>query len=127
LLRPLAASAGAFIATAPVSVFFFGTLRPVGIVAGLIIVPLTSLFMVLSMAWFGLALALPVLAGPFGMVLSLLYGILSRLTALAARFPPLSGIGTAPAALVSIGLSVSLILLDRRFRRFRNRMDPFPL
>ena len=127
VLRPLAASTGAFIATAPVSVFFFGILRPVGIVAGLIIVPLASLFMVLSMAWFGLSLALPVLAGPPDMVLSLLYRILSRLTVLAARFPPLSGIGTVLAALVSVGLSVSLILLDHRLRRFRNRLDPFPL
>jgi competence protein ComEC len=127
LLRPLAASAGAFIATAPVSVFFFGDLRPVGIVAGLVIVPLTGLFMILSMAWFGLSLTLPAPAGLAGMVLSLLYDILSRLVALAARFPPVTGIGTAPAALVSIGLSVFLVLLDRRLRRFRNRIDPFPL
>jgi competence protein ComEC len=126
-LRPLAASAGAFIATAPVSVFFFGTLRPVGIVAGLAIVPLTGLFMVLSMAWFGLSLALPPLAGFPGMALSLLYGILSRLAVLAARFPPVSGIGTAPAALISAGLTVFLLLLDRRLRRYRNRIDPFPL
>ncbi|MDR1617791.1 MAG: ComEC/Rec2 family competence protein [Treponema sp.] len=127
LLRPLAASVGAFIATAPVSVFFFGTLRPVGIAAGLVIVPLTSFFMILSIAWFGLSLTLPALAGFFGMTLSLLYDILSRLVVLAARFPPIDGIGTAPAALISIGLSVFLILLDRRLRRSRNRLDPFPL
>jgi competence protein ComEC len=126
-LRPLAASAGAFIATAPVSVFFFGLLRPVGILAGLIIVPLTGLFMVLSMAWFVLSLTLPVPAGLLGTALSLLYHTLSRLAGLASRFPPLSGIGTVPAALVSAGLSVCLMLLDRRLRRFRNRIDPFPL
>ncbi|MDR2159754.1 MAG: ComEC/Rec2 family competence protein [Treponema sp.] len=127
VLRPLAASVGAFVATMPVSVFFFGILRPVGIAAGLIIVPLTSLFMILSMVWFVVILTVPVLAGPFGAVLSLLYRILSRVVVLAARFPPLSGIGTVPAVLVSIGLSVFLILLDQRLRHFRNRLDPFPL
>jgi competence protein ComEC len=126
-LRPLAASTGAFIATAPVSVFFFGTLRPVGIAAGLIIVPLTGLFMILSIVWFGLSLTIPLLAGFCGTALSLLYEILSRLVMLAARFPPVSGVGTVPVALVSAGLSVFLVLLDRRLRRSRNRIDPFPL
>ncbi|MDR1900540.1 MAG: ComEC/Rec2 family competence protein [Treponema sp.] len=127
VLKPLAASAGAFIATAPVSVFFFGILRPVGIIAGLIVVPLTGLFMILSMLWFGLGLAFPALAGPPGLALSLLYEILSRLVSLAARFPPLSGVGTAPAALVSVVLSVFLVLLEKRLRRARNRIGPFPL
>jgi len=51
LLQPLSLSCGAFLATAGICSFSFGVIAPIGIIAGLFIVPLTTLFMIGSILW----------------------------------------------------------------------------
>jgi competence protein ComEC len=107
--RPLSASLGAFIATAAVTSASFGVVRPVGIVAGLVIVPLTTVFMIFAMAYLAAAFLLPLLASPLGTVLSFLYGVLSRIAGWAGHVP---GIEVAnPYAVLSASVLVSAVLL----------------
>jgi competence protein ComEC len=109
LLQPLAASLGAFIATASVSAASFAVLKPAGIVSGLLIVPITTFFMILSIGYVALDLALPFLARPLGMLLSLLYGVLEHLVGLSARLPGLNFGGTTGVHWMAV-LFVSVLL-----------------
>jgi competence protein ComEC len=113
LAGPLSASLGAFTATLPAAALFFGVLRPVGIAAGLVIVPLITLFMTGSMIWLGLDIFAPAAAYPVGKILSILYDLLNRLVALAGRAPEIGG---APPAAV-LGISLALTAAALFFRR----------
>jgi competence protein ComEC len=125
LSRPLSASLGAFIATATVSAVFFGVLRPVGIIAGLIIVPMTTVFMLIAMAYLAAAFLLPPLALPLGTVLSLFYEVLARITAWAGRIPGIEVSNPMAVLFVSLLVSAALILASNyRFERGR-RLVPF--
>jgi competence protein ComEC len=131
LLDPLAASLGAFIATASVSAAGFGMLRPVGILAGLVVVPLTTLFMVLSLGYLALDLAVPFLARYLGLALSLLYRVLEKLTALSAGLPGIVledpgrafGFGAGTLAF-SVLLTVLIFVLAERRRIALSRIPP---
>ncbi|MCL2608890.1 MAG: ComEC/Rec2 family competence protein, partial [Treponema sp.] len=119
-LGPLSLSLGAFIGTAAAVLWFFGELRPVGILAGLIVAPLTTAFMVLALAW----LCIPPLAVPIAALLALLYDAMESTARLAAHVPNLS----APPALaipLSLALLIFLPALAAFLRRRRNRLDPF--
>jgi competence protein ComEC len=87
LLQGLSASLGAFIATASVSAANFGALQPAGILTGLVIVPLTSLFMVLTIVYLALVSFLPFPAQLLGLGLSVLYKTLNVLVDISAGFP----------------------------------------
>ncbi|GHV41036.1 hypothetical protein AGMMS49546_16110 [Spirochaetia bacterium] len=126
VLQPLTASLGAFIATAAVSVYFFGGLRPIGIAAGLLIVPLTTVFMISAMIWLGLSFCLPVLTVPLGAGLSLLYRVLEALVSLAARAPGIDKPGFLPVLAVSLGLSALVMYLGTRQRARRSCLAPLP-
>jgi competence protein ComEC len=119
--QPLAASLGAFIATSAVMTLFFGMLRPIGILAGLIIVPLTTLFMLGAMT----VLVLPFLVKPLGMILSLWYAILEKLASLAALTPGIPISSPVPVLLVSLGLWVLCIGLRSRQNAQRRNLAPF--
>jgi competence protein ComEC len=119
----LGASLGAFLFTAPVTAFFFGVLRPVGIAAGLIAAPLSGIFMALSLAWLPAA-GIP-LAGPLlDRVLSLLQTAMRKGAACFAAAPglkvPLPILGAA-----LIPLMAALFVLADRHARYRNYLAPF--
>jgi competence protein ComEC len=125
LSRPLSASLGAFIATAAVTAAFFGVLRPVGIIAGIAIVPLTMVFMIFAMAYLAAAFLLPPLTVPLGGILSFLYEVLSRLSGWAGRVP---GIAVSnPQVVLAVSVLVSAVLvLAWKFRSERGRrLVPF--
>jgi len=124
LLQPLSASLGAFIATAGVSAWAFNDLRPVGILAGLALAPLATVFMVLSIAWLGLDFIFPVLSSLLGKVLSLLYWLMEKIAALAAAAP---GIKANPflVIILSLLITVTILWLDRRRRITAGRLEPF--
>ncbi|MDR1972048.1 MAG: ComEC/Rec2 family competence protein [Treponema sp.] len=131
LLEPLSASLGAFIATASVSAASFGMLQPAGILTGLVIVPLTSLFMVLSLGYLALDLAFPLLARPVGLALSLLYQGVEKLVALSAGIPGIvfeTGMpGPALWVLILSLLCAVLIGIFAERRRLRlSRVPPLP-
>jgi competence protein ComEC len=122
LLKPLTASLGAFIATQTVTVLFFGVLRPVGIGAGLIVVPLITLFMTFSMGWLVLALLFPPMAGPVGIILSIIYNALDRLVVLAAKAPGIAGPDPGVVFAVSLGLGAVLVYLRKRQSALRKTL-----
>jgi competence protein ComEC len=124
LLLSLSASVGAFLATAGVTAWFFGILRPVGILASLVLTPLTTVFMVGSMAWLALNLLAPSLSPLLSHPLSLLYQIMERTAFAAARMP---GIKAAPWLVLTLSLLCIALLLwfERRRRLTANRVEPF--
>jgi competence protein ComEC len=124
LLGPLSASLGAFIMSAPAVVFWFGTLRPIGIAAGLVIVPLTTVFMGLSVAALVLNSISPVLGSPLSVALSGLYWLLQRIAAFAAGAPGIrTGIWLVSVCALGLFLLIAGLLFKTRLAR--NRIAPF--
>jgi competence protein ComEC len=124
ILQPVSASLGAFIATAGVSAWFFTELRPIGILAGLVLAPLATVFMALSIAWLGIDFITPALSLLLGKVLSLLYRLMEKTAALAAAAP---GITASPflVILLSLLITVTILLLDRRRQIAAGRLETF--
>ncbi|MDR0723040.1 MAG: ComEC/Rec2 family competence protein [Treponema sp.] len=119
IAQPLAASIGAFIAAAAGTTWFFGSLRPVGILAGLIIVPLTTLFMLGALsAW--------ILPGNYlGVILSILYDVLTCLVSLAAQVPGIPLSDPRAVGVLSLGVSGTLMVLSYRQTVMRRNLAPF--
>jgi len=124
LLLSLSASLGAFIATAGVTAWFFGVLRPVGIIASLILTPLTTVFMIGSMVWLAINLALPVLSPLLSYPLLLLYRLMDKTAFFAALTPGIKG---QPWLILSLSLlSMAVILwFEYRRRMAANHLEPF--
>jgi competence protein ComEC len=122
LARPLTASCGAFIATAGVTSFSFGVLAPVGILAGLFLVPLTTVFMIGSIIW--LVLDMFSLSRFLNLPLSLIYQAMDKTVSLASA---VSGISIKPAIIItlSIGLSLFIVLFERRRQMKALALYPF--
>jgi competence protein ComEC len=123
LLQPLTASCGAFLATAGITGFTFGILAPAGIVTGLALVPLTTVFMIGSMIW--LVLDLLSLSFVLSLPLSLLYQLMEKIVSLAGIVPRVSA--TMPAAILSLSIIVSVLIavLEYRRRAAADRLVPF--
>ena len=124
LLQPVSASLGAFIATAVVITLLFNDLRPAGIIAGLVVIPLTTVFMVGSMIWLGLDLIRPFLSSLVATPLSLLYRLMEQTVYLAGFIP---GISANPFLVLALSLlAVALLVwLDCRRRRAAGHLEPF--
>jgi competence protein ComEC len=122
LARPLTASCGAFIATAGVTSFSFGVLAPVGILAGLVLVPLTTIFMIGSIIW--LVLDMFSLSRFLSVPLSIIYQVMEKTASLATT---ISGISPRPAMIItlSIILSLFIVLFERRRRMAAFALNPF--
>lgn len=126
LSLPLSASIGAFIATAGITAASFGVLRSVGIFAGLVIVPLTGVFMIAAMAYLAAAFLLPPLAAPLlGRALSLLYEVLSRIARWAGQVPGLEVSNSRAVLAASIVVSLALVLFWKRWSEKGRRLVPF--
>jgi competence protein ComEC len=106
ILQPLTASCGAFLATAGITSFTFGVLAPAGIIIGLALVPLTTVFMIGSMIW--LALDFLSLSFVLSMPLSLLYRLMEKIVSLAGIVPRVSNI--MPAIILSLSIVVSALI-----------------
>jgi competence protein ComEC len=119
LARPLTASCGAFIATAGVTSFSFGVLAPVGILAGLVLVPLTTVFMIGSIIW--LILDMFSLSRFLSVPLSVLYQVMERTASLANI---VSGISPRPVMIIMLSIIISLFIVLFEHRR---RMAAFAL
>jgi competence protein ComEC len=122
--RGLAASLGAFTATAAVCAAVFGVLRPLGILTGLIIVPLSTLFMIFALVYLAAVLILPPLAVPLGQALSLVYRLLTGLVDLSALLPGLTVSSMLPPLVLSLLLWAGLKGLNHRLSR--TRIAAFP-
>ncbi|MDR1445158.1 MAG: ComEC/Rec2 family competence protein [Treponema sp.] len=131
VLGGLSASLGAFIATAAVSAANFGALQPAGILSGLLIVPATSLFMILTIGYLALDPILPFLARLLGMGLSALYKALDITVGFSAGLPgitlnPAAGASWLPVLGVSLLLSLLVVIFARRSALAAGRIPVLP-
>jgi competence protein ComEC len=121
----LCASLGAFIVTAPVVALFFGSLRPIGIVAGLFLAPLSSLFMVLALA----ALAASFLPLPLwnllDFLLTLLYRFVEFLVSLAGRVPGFQISNSILVLIFSFLFWILVLFIRKRDRLYRDSVAAF--
>jgi len=122
ILQPLAISCGAFLATAAVCSFTFGIISPIGIVAGLAIVPLTTVFMIGSIIW----LLLNIFSISFLLTfpLNLLYQLMESIASLAGK---VSGISANPFFILifSIVLIFVIIIFEYKKRVSMLKLQPF--
>ena len=122
ILQPLSLSCGAFLATAGICGFTFGVIAPIGIIAGLFIVPLTAAFMAGSLLW--LLLDIFSVSGVLSPALSIVYRVMESIASAAGHVP---GIHANPVLVLVISLSISILLVFLEFRR-RNalyQLQPF--
>ncbi|MCL2765032.1 MAG: ComEC/Rec2 family competence protein [Treponema sp.] len=123
LLQPLSISCGAFISTAGVCILVFGYIKPAGIIAGLFIVPLTTLFMTGSIIW--LVLDFISLSFLLNFPLSVLYRFMELIASLSSYIP-----GISSAHYVVLVLSIILMLLitvlEQRRRAAMLKLESFP-
>jgi len=125
LLGSLSVSLGAFIVTAPVVAFFFGTLKPIGILAGLLIVPLASLFIVLALAAL-IASFLPFpLWNVLDIILTVIYRFLEYLVLLAGRVPGFTISNPMPVLFFTIFLWLIIVFIQKRDQMYRNKIASF--
>ena len=120
LNKGLSASLGAVIATAAVTSYYFGVLRPIGIIASLLIMPLASLFMILALSALALVSLLPFLFGLFDFILSLLYRLMETVVFLAGKVPGIKARDFLLVLVISLLLAAALEFLkyhDRKYRR----------
>jgi competence protein ComEC len=122
---PLSASLGAFFGTMAVSVLFFGSLRPIGIAAGLVMVPLTTIFMIGAIVYLPLCFIAPPLASMFGYALELVYIILGRITSIAGRFPEISFSNVVFIILISIIAPIVILIVCKIMHNKRVYLERF--
>jgi len=123
--RLLSASLGAFIATAPIVVFYFGSLKPIGIAAGLFVAPLASLFMVLALAALASAFLPFPLWSVFDIALTSLYRVLDFIVSLAARVPGVPFSNPVPVLIFSGLLWLFILFVKKRDDLYRNSVASF--
>jgi competence protein ComEC len=124
LASPLSASLGAYLATQTV-IAGLGVIRPVGILAGLVIVPLTTVFMIAVIAALPLSVVSPFLMRFLDIGLTVFYSLMDRVVSLAALAPGLAANGWARELLLTL-LAAGLCLYPGYPYRIRRRnLAPF--
>jgi competence protein ComEC len=123
LLQPLSLSCGAFIATAGICYALFGYIAPIGIIAGLIIVPATTAFMIGSILW--LVLDIFSLSFILNFPLKLLYLIMEKTANIAGNVPAITSSNYSVILTLSILLTLIITALERRRRQALLRLKPF--
>jgi competence protein ComEC len=81
-------SAGAFLATSPVSVMFWGYITPISIISSTVISPLITVFMVTGIICVLASFILPFLLFPLGGVMNVVYQCIALLVRFFAKAPP---------------------------------------
>ena len=122
LAQGISASSGAFLVTSPAVSFFFGILRPAGLIASLIAAPLAGVFMALSLLWLFLG-KLPLVGRIIALfldkLLTALQFCMQWFIFLFARFPGMA----LPFPLVCVCAPLLIVLLaavSRREECYRN-------
>ena len=113
ILQPLAASIGAFLATAGVTCFSFGVIAPVGIVTGLVLVPLTTVFMIGSMLW--LFLDVFSISGFLNLPMLLLYRLMEKIVSVSGSVPAFATVN--PVLILTLSVILSLLILIPEYKR----------
>jgi competence protein ComEC len=125
IAQPLSASIGAFASTLSVSAFFFGSIRLVGIVAGLILVPLTTLFMIVSIIFLAFYFIIPPLTVPLDFVLLKIYNILEYVANFSGKIPAITITNIPVFVIISSLVPFALLYLCDRRSKIRCKIDRF--
>ena len=123
LLNPLAVSCGAFLATAGVTCYVFGIIAPAGIIAGLVVVPATTVFMIGSIIW--LVLDMFSFSGFLNFPMTLFYQFMEQTVFLTGRAPGISPARPFLVIGISMALSLLIVALEYRRRTAMLRLQPF--
>ena len=121
LLQPLAMSCGAFLVTSGVCSSTFGILAPVGIITGLVMVPLTTIFMIGSICW--LVLDFLSLSAFLNWPLSVLYRLMEIIASVSGKIP---GISIAALLIITLSLALSLLIIAFEYRQRLSLLRPEP-
>ncbi|MCR4735703.1 MAG: ComEC/Rec2 family competence protein [Treponema sp.] len=82
-----AASSGAQLFTAPISLCIFGSCNPIGIIASVIVSPLVTIFIYTGIALIILSIIIPPIASASGIFMNILYTIIDFLVGIFSKFP----------------------------------------
>lgn len=123
LMQPLSASCGAFIATSGITGSSFGYLAPIGIIIGLVLVPITTLYMILSLLW--LVLDFISVSGFLSVPLFFIYRVMETIVSFAAKVPAFKISSAAGITTVAIVISLAIIIFEYLQRKNRLRLDSF--
>jgi competence protein ComEC len=123
ILRPLSVSCGAFLAAAGVTGFSFAIIVPMGIITGLALVPLTTVFMTGSLVW--LVFDFFSLSNFLNMPLSLLYRLMESIVTFAGKVPGISA--GRPSFILTLSLVLMLLIAIFEYiqRTARLKLQPF--
>jgi competence protein ComEC len=123
LAQSLSLSLGAFTAASPAVIAFFGILRPVGILTGLVVVPPVSLFMALSVLYLALGTIFP-FSVILDKLLSVILGLMGYVVRAASHVPGIKAPFPVVFALCVL-CAVMLPLISGRYRKYRCYLAPF--
>jgi competence protein ComEC len=110
LLLPFAMSAAAQLATLPLVILRFGTYYPSGLLAGLVLVPLTTVFLWAGLAWLGVAaIPLPAVHDLCARGFAALYAAIDWIARFFGQLPG-AAVGADAAPWVALGTAAALCL-----------------
>lgn len=89
LAESASATAGAWLATSPLTALLFGHIAPVGLISSIIVTPLASVFFIAGCAGVLFCLILPFLLYPLNGIMQVLYAALKYAVLFFARFKPI--------------------------------------
>ncbi|MDR1257509.1 MAG: ComEC/Rec2 family competence protein [Spirochaetaceae bacterium] len=122
---PVSASLGAFLGTMAVCSAFFGSLQPVSIAAGLLLAPLTTFFMIGSIAYLPLYFIVRPLSAIAVYALSLAYRLLEAIAAIAGRFPKIMLSNVLFSITISLIMPVAVTFVYYFIQKKRNYLEKF--
>ena len=120
--KGVSASLGAFISTAAVVAVYFGSLRPIGIIAGLVVALLCTLFMAAALAALAAAFSPLPLWGIFDFALTWIYRSIDFTVSLAARVPSIPVSNPVPVLIFSSLLCILVLAIKKRDDAYRNNI-----
>jgi competence protein ComEC len=123
ILRSLAVSCGAFLASAVFTAAFFNVLAPMSIITSIFLVPLTTVFMIGSIFW--LALDFLSLSAILDFPLLLIYQMKEKLVSIAGYISGISGASPLVVLVLSAVLSAVILFLEYRRRCALFKPEPF--
>jgi competence protein ComEC len=85
----VSASAGALLATSPVTVLFWGTFTPISIISSSVISPLITVFMVTGLVCAAASFLLPFFLFPLGGLMNAVYQVIVFFVGIFAKVPPI--------------------------------------
>ena len=89
LAESASATAGAWLATSPLTAVLFGHIAPVGLISSIIVTPLASVFFIVGCIGVFFCLILPFLLYPLNGIMHVLYAALKYAVLFFARFKPI--------------------------------------